>query len=180
MKSISNRRRVLRPSLCKFPTGCTYSENGPCGWSVLGNPGGHHPHFCLRPLFRPSLRRCRLRPNASPIIRDGVFRRLPRALQASQQNRHSQGSACPLITLYPLDLLLGYATQKKVPPIPDPFKQGLAFSRSLPLPEICAPPWIRPGVLSPYRIEFDVPCDSCHAPTRWRRNPKAENYVWCP
>lgn len=23
-------------------------------------------------------------------------------------------------------------------------------------------------------------CDSCHAATLWRRNPKVKNYVWCP
>ena len=37
----------------------------------------------------------------------------------------SHGSACPVMTSYPLDLFLGYTTQKKVPPIPDPFKQVL-------------------------------------------------------
>ena len=37
----------------------------------------------------------------------------------------SKGSACPLMTAYPPGLFLGYATRKKVPPIPDPFKQGL-------------------------------------------------------
>ena len=41
----------------------------------------------------------------------------------------SQGSACPLMSSYPLDLLLGYATLKKIPPIPHHFKQGLDFNQ---------------------------------------------------
>src|SRR3990170_2894037 len=36
-----------------------------------------------------------------------------------------QGSACLLMTSYPLDLLFGYTHQKKVPPIPNHFKKGI-------------------------------------------------------
>src|SRR3970040_2157157 len=48
-----------------------------------------------------------------------------RSFKLSNKTIVSQGSACLLMTAYPLDLFFGHATQKKVPPIPDHFKQGL-------------------------------------------------------
>ena len=54
----------------------------------------------------------------------------------------SQGSAYPLMTSYPLDLLLRYLTRKKVPPVPDPCKQGIDFH---PIVAHCVTWWVNPG-----------------------------------
>src|SRR3989338_10919913 len=48
-----------------------------------------------------------------------------RSFKLSNKTIVSQSSACLLMTAYPLDLFFGHATQKKVSPIPDHFKQGL-------------------------------------------------------
>ena len=51
----------------------------------------------------------------------------PCLLKPFNQTVISQGSACPLMASYPLDLFLGYLTRKKVPPVPDPCQQGLGI-----------------------------------------------------
>src|SRR3972149_5644525 len=48
-----------------------------------------------------------------------------RSFKLSNKTIVSQGSACLLMTAYPLDLFFGHATQKKVPPIPNHFKKGI-------------------------------------------------------